>query len=88
MAVLYSVPIQTDCELETVVYSQTCLSFLVGPNDVTFSKHCRGGVLLKLMDECGGIVSAKHCRSNVVTACLNATNFHKMIKIGQRPCSL
>lgn len=72
----------TDCEAETVQFSQTCLSFLVGPNDVTFNRHCRGGVLLKLMDECAGIVAVKHCRTNVVTACLNATNFYKMIQIG------
>jgi len=61
-----------------------CLSFLVGVNDVTFSRHCRAGVLLKLMDECAGIVAAKHCQTNVVTACLNATNFYKMIPIGSR----
>lgn len=72
----------TDARRETVAYSRTCLSFLVGQNDVTFSRHCRGGVVLKLMDECAGIVAAKHCRTNVVTACLNATTFYKMIKIG------
>ena len=59
-----------------------CLSFLVGVNDVTFSQHCRAGVLLKLMDECAGIVAAKHCQTNVVTACLNATNFYRMIPVG------
>jgi len=51
---------------------------------VTFSQHCRAGVLLKLMDECAGIVAAKHCQTNVVTACLNATNFYKMIHVGTR----
>ena len=59
-----------------------CLSFLVGVNDVTFSRQCRAGVLLKMMDECAAIVAAKHCQMNVVTACLNATNFYKMIPIG------
>jgi len=68
--------------VETVPYSTCCLSFLVGKNDVSKNNVCRGGVLLKLMDECAGIVSAKHCRSNVVTACLHATNFHRMIKLG------
>jgi len=61
-----------------------CLSVLVGVNDVTFSQHCRAGVLLKLMDECAGIVAAKHCQTNVVTACLNATNFYKMIPISKK----
>ena len=59
-----------------------CLSVLVGANDVTMTRHCRAGVLLKLMDECAGIVAAKHCQTNVVTACLNATNFYQMIPIG------
>jgi len=65
-----------------VLLFSACLSFLVGVNDVTFSRHCRAGVLLKTMDECAGIVAAKHCQTNVVTACLNATNFYKMIPIG------
>ena len=34
-----------------------------------------GGVILKLMDECAGITAAKHCRSNVVTATMDATSF-------------
>lgn len=59
-----------------------CLSVLVGANDVTMTRHCRAGVLLKLMDECAGIVAAKHCQTNVVTACLNATNFYQTIPIG------
>ena len=68
---------------ETVEYSRVCLAFLVGPEDVGYSGHCRGGVLLKLMDECAGICSVKHCRANMVTACLHATNFHQMIKKGE-----
>lgn len=63
-----------------------CLSFLVGVNDVTFSRHCRAGALLKMMDECAGIVAAKYCQTNVVTACLNATNFYRMIPIGMKTC--
>ncbi|ESN97885.1 hypothetical protein HELRODRAFT_85008, partial [Helobdella robusta] len=69
-------------EVHSVAYSETCLSLMVGPNDVAFGKICRGGVFLKLMDECAGIVAAKHCRNNVVTACLDATNFYTHIRIG------
>lgn len=67
---------------QCLCWCSVCLSFLVGVNDVTFTRHCRAGVLLKMMDDCAGIVAAKHCQTNVVTACLNATNFYKMIPIG------
>lgn len=64
-------------------FSETCLSMMVGINDVAFGGNmCKGGVFLKLMDECAGIVAAKHCRTNVVTACMDATNFYSMIRRG------
>ncbi|KAM3872415.1 cytosolic acyl coenzyme A thioester hydrolase [Diretmus argenteus] len=40
------------------------------------------GVTMKLMDEVAGIVAARHCNTNVVTASMDATNFHRKIKIG------
>ena len=70
-------------EPHTVGYSRTCLSHLVGVNDVTQSGHSRGGYLLKIMDECAGITAAKHCHMMAVTACLSATNFHKKVHKGR-----
>lgn len=71
-----------DPELFTVQYSTTCLSVLIGRNDVTFHSQCRGGVILKLMDECAGITARKHCQCLTVTAGIEATNFHNKIPLG------
>ena len=72
-----------DPEPCSVPYSSTCLSVLIGRNDVTFGGNCRGGVILKLMDECAGITARKHCHNVTVTACIEATNFHKKIPLGE-----
>lgn len=38
---------------------------------------------MKLMDEVAGIVSVRHCNSNVVTASVDAINFHRKINKGE-----
>lgn len=38
---------------------------------------------MKLMDEVAGIVAARHCNTNVVTASVDAINFHRKIKKGE-----
>lgn len=38
--------------------------------------------MLKLMDECAGIVARKHCKTNVVTVSMDATNFHSPVTRG------
>lgn len=38
---------------------------------------------MKLMDEVAGIVAARHCATNVVTASVDAINFHRKIKKGE-----
>uniref|UniRef100_A0A3Q3FXW3 Acyl-CoA thioesterase 7 n=1 Tax=Labrus bergylta TaxID=56723 RepID=A0A3Q3FXW3_9LABR len=40
------------------------------------------GVTMKLMDEVAGIVAARHCNTNIVTASVDAINFHRKIKKG------
>ena len=39
---------------------------------------------MKLMDEVAGIVAARHCKTNIVTASVDAINFHEKIKKGKR----
>lgn len=42
---------------------------------------------MKLMDEVAGIVAARHCKTNIVTASVDAINFHDKIRKGKRsPC--
>lgn len=41
------------------------------------------GVTMKLMDEVAGIVAARHCNTNIVTASVDAINFHRKINKGE-----
>lgn len=49
---------------------------------VSFSYLPSSGVTMKLMDEVAGIVAARHCKTNIVTASVDAINFHRKIKKG------
>ncbi|XP_061114047.1 cytosolic acyl coenzyme A thioester hydrolase isoform X1 [Conger conger] len=69
-------------EAYTVEFSQSSLIHLVGPSDCTLHSYVHGGVTMKLMDEVAGIVAARHCKTNIVTASVDAINFHRKIKIG------
>ncbi|XP_023697339.2 cytosolic acyl coenzyme A thioester hydrolase isoform X2 [Paramormyrops kingsleyae] len=66
----------------TVGFSQSSLIHLVGPSDCTLLGFVHGGVTMKLMDEVAGIVAARHCKTNIVTASVDAINFHRKIKKG------
>ena len=70
-------------EVGTPDHSQSTLVHLVLPSDCVGSGHMRGGVLMKLMDECAGIVAARHCHSNVVTISLDAVNFISPVLNGE-----
>ncbi|XP_062247144.1 cytosolic acyl coenzyme A thioester hydrolase isoform X2 [Platichthys flesus] len=69
-------------EQHTVGFSQSSLIHLVGPSDCTLHDCVHGGVTMKLMDEVAGIVAARHCNTNIVTASVDAINFHSKIKKG------
>ncbi|XP_044066436.1 cytosolic acyl coenzyme A thioester hydrolase isoform X2 [Siniperca chuatsi] len=76
------VPPPPNTEQHTVGFSQSSLIHLVGPSDCTLHDYVHGGVTMKLMDEVAGIVAARHCNTNVVTASVDAINFHRKINKG------
>ena len=41
-----------------------------------------GGVIMKLMDSTAGVVSARWCRTNVVTVGIDAIDMHKSVQNG------
>ena len=53
----------------------TSLAQLVLPSDCTSSGTCFGGTIMKLVDNAGGIVATRHCRTNVVTASIDTMDF-------------
>ncbi|KAK5863351.1 hypothetical protein PBY51_000388 [Eleginops maclovinus] len=73
------VPLPPNPEQHTVAFSQSSLIHLVGPSDCTIDNYVHGGVTMKLMDEVAGIVAARHCSTNIVTASVDAINFHRKI---------
>ena len=68
---------------ESPLSSQTSLTHLVLPMDCHSDGILQGGVVMKLMDTCAGVVAARHCKTNVVTASLDAIDFLSPIAKGE-----
>ncbi|MGD9569901.1 MAG: acyl-CoA thioesterase [Sedimentibacter sp.] len=67
---------------KTVEQSKIELGSLMQPAQANQSGNVHGGEIMKLMDNAGGIVAARHSRSNVVTARADSLEFHQPIHIG------
>ena len=58
------------------------LSQFMQPEHSNSQGRVHGGVVLKLCDECGGIVAARHARRPVVTVTVDSVTFHRPIELG------
>ena len=67
----------------TIAESEMTLSTLMQPVHSNSLGNVHGGVLLKLCDECGGIVAARHARRPAVTVTVDSVTFDKPVRIGQ-----
>jgi uncharacterized protein (TIGR00369 family) len=47
--------------------------------DANIVGNVHGGVIMKLIDSTAGIVAAKHCGTNVVTASIDRIDFHSPV---------
>jgi len=45
--------------------------------------NVHGGVILKVCDECGGIVATRHARRPAVTVSIDRVTFHQPVYVGQ-----
>ncbi len=70
----------------SVPFAQSSLIHLAGVTDCNFASYVNGGVTMKLMDEVAGITAFKHCKTTVVTASMDAVNFHQPIPRGKFKC--
>ncbi len=52
------------------------------PQDANPAGNVHGGVVVKIIDEAAGVVAARHCRTNVVTASIDRMDFHHPIFVG------
>ena len=67
----------------TIAESEMTLSTLMQPIHSNSLGNVHGGVLLKLCDECGGIVAARHARRPAVTVTVDSVTFDKPVRVGQ-----
>lgn len=71
-------------EKHTVDYSRCTFSLPIHPNhSVPGEDYCRGGVILRLMDETGGLTAALHNNHYSFTANMEAVLFHRKVEVGQ-----
>lgn len=66
-----------------VGYSRLNMPVRMLPQDANPAGNVHGGVILKYIDTAGGIVSAKHARSNVVTASIDRMDFIAPAHVGE-----
>lgn len=76
-------PPSANVEKHTVLASKSTLSRVVLPSDCYLSGYMMGGVLMKEMDNAAGICSARHSGTSVVTASIDAIDFHEPVRIGE-----
>jgi acyl-CoA hydrolase len=74
-------PLNSQSSLK-VSESSLIASHLMMPQDANIQGNVYGGTIMKLMDEIAGVVAAKHCRKNVVTASIDQMSFLKPVYIG------
>lgn len=55
--------------------SRSQLMQLMLPSDCTISNVVMGGVVMKIVDNAAGACAVRHCRTNVVTACIDDVDF-------------
>ena len=69
-------------EARTVADSRLTLTTFMQPEHSNSLGTVHGGVILKLCDECGGIVSARHARRPAVTVTVDSVTFHRPVQLG------
>jgi uncharacterized protein (TIGR00369 family) len=70
-------------EQKSITKSRFTDSALIGPQDANPYGHAHGGVIMKLIDECGAVAAMRHARKNMVTASIDQLNFLKPVFVGE-----
>lgn len=63
--------------------SELTLTMFTQPEHSNSLGNVHGGVLLKLCDECGGIIAARHARRPSVTVSIDSVNFLQPVLLGR-----
>jgi len=69
-------------EPKPISASRVVLSRVMQPLDANVQGNVHGGVILRLMDEAGGVAAARHCRARAVTAAIDSFSFLSPVLVG------
>jgi acyl-CoA hydrolase len=69
-------------EAKSVDYSRVVMSHMLLPQDANSACIAHGGVVMKHIDNAGGVVAIRHTRGNCVTASIDRLDFHNPAFIG------
>jgi uncharacterized protein (TIGR00369 family) len=75
----------TQQKLPSKKISESAISLgqFMNPEHANSLGNVHGGVILRLCDECGGIVAARHARRPAVTVAIDSVTFHQPVRVGQ-----
>ncbi len=62
--------------------SSVILSRVMHPNEASYMGTVHGGVILRLLDEAGGMAAFRHARKPVVTAAIDSMSFLAPVYVG------
>ncbi len=62
--------------------SRVTLSALMGPQDTNGLGNVHGGVIMKMVDEAGGIATMRHARRPTVTVVMDSMTFVHPVRVG------
>jgi uncharacterized protein (TIGR00369 family) len=62
--------------------SNVILSRVMQPTDASFMGTVHGGVILRMLDEAGGMAAFRHARKPVVTAAIDSMSFLAPVHVG------
>ena len=67
---------------KTVKQSRVVMAQAMNPQDANPAGNVQGGVIMKLIDTAGGVVTFRHARGNVVTASIDRIDFLNPVFVG------
>ncbi|BBO83025.1 acyl-CoA thioesterase [Desulfosarcina ovata] len=71
-----------DLGSKSVEYSRVIMAHMLLPQDANSAGIAHGGVVMKHIDNAGGVVAIRHTRGNCVTASIDRLDFHNPAFIG------
>lgn len=62
--------------------SRVVISQVMGPSEANIHGNVHGGIIMKLVDEAGGVAALRHARRPLVTVAIDSLSFLHPVRIG------